>query len=433
MTERYVVAGLARGRRDWFSNVARWATAGVSPIEFVKCLTADEVRALLGAGRRLSALLVDSATPGLDRDLVELATSMGCPTIVVSDGRAHRDWEAIGCAAVIADDFGPDELFDVLASSARPIDHDVQRVGRVRLSTDDEGRQGQVIAVVGSGGVGTSTVSMIAAQAMARLGRSTVLVDGARRSHHAMLHDLGDVMPGLPELVESHRSDRLAPEQVASLTFDIATRDYSLLLGLRRTHDWTAMRRRSIDAALDALARTYETTVVDIDSDLDGEALTGSADVGDRHGVTASTLAMAALVLLVGQHDLKGLAAVERLYGELIDAGVSPQRCVVVFNQADRSPARRALATRSLATLIGAAPSATSAPLFVRRIRNLDDLHHRCAPLPSSTVDRFGRAVLHALDSVPAPSEASGPELGEPEPITAGSLGISRTVPRDAA
>ena len=48
------------------------------------------------------------------------------------------------------------------------------------------------------------------------------------------------------------------------------------------------MRRRSIDAALDALARTYETTVVDIDSDLDGEALTGSADVGDHQVVGAA-------------------------------------------------------------------------------------------------------------------------------------------------
>ena len=50
--ERYVVLGLATARSAWFTDVARWATVGSVPVEFVKCIDADELRARLPrAGR----------------------------------------------------------------------------------------------------------------------------------------------------------------------------------------------------------------------------------------------------------------------------------------------------------------------------------------------------------------------------------------------
>ena len=39
---QYVLVGVARARERWSSDLARWATSGAAPIEFVKCLTADE-------------------------------------------------------------------------------------------------------------------------------------------------------------------------------------------------------------------------------------------------------------------------------------------------------------------------------------------------------------------------------------------------------
>ena len=44
MADRYVVIGLARSRSRWFGEVARWANAAAAPVDFVKCLTSDEVR-----------------------------------------------------------------------------------------------------------------------------------------------------------------------------------------------------------------------------------------------------------------------------------------------------------------------------------------------------------------------------------------------------
>ncbi|MST32488.1 hypothetical protein GHK86_07105, partial [Acidimicrobiaceae bacterium USS-CC1] len=72
-TERWVLLGLAPARAAWFGEVTRWSTSGALPAEFVKCLSAEEARARLGSGRPWSALVVDAAAPGFDRDLVDAA------------------------------------------------------------------------------------------------------------------------------------------------------------------------------------------------------------------------------------------------------------------------------------------------------------------------------------------------------------------------
>ena len=50
-SEHYVVLGAARPRAAWFADVGRWATSAALPVEFVRCVSADEVRARLAAGR----------------------------------------------------------------------------------------------------------------------------------------------------------------------------------------------------------------------------------------------------------------------------------------------------------------------------------------------------------------------------------------------
>ncbi len=105
MNECFVLIGVARSRERWFSELARWSNSGVAPIEFVKCLSPDEALAVLGSGRRVSALLLDARGPGLDRELVAMARDRGVPTFAVSDGSVHRDWEALGCATVLDDQF----------------------------------------------------------------------------------------------------------------------------------------------------------------------------------------------------------------------------------------------------------------------------------------------------------------------------------------
>ncbi|MBV9660057.1 MAG: hypothetical protein JO337_02755, partial [Acidimicrobiales bacterium] len=57
--ERYVLLGLAPPRTGWFESVAQWTMSASIAAEFVKCVSAEEVRARLASGRQHSALLVD--------------------------------------------------------------------------------------------------------------------------------------------------------------------------------------------------------------------------------------------------------------------------------------------------------------------------------------------------------------------------------------
>ena len=79
-------------------------------------------------------------------------------------------------------------------------------------STSKLARRRFDVVIVGAGGSGTSTIAMALAQAWASTGTDTVLVDGCRRADLAVYHDVGDVIPGLPELVELHRGDDAVEE-----------------------------------------------------------------------------------------------------------------------------------------------------------------------------------------------------------------------------
>ncbi len=89
-SERFVVLGLAQVRAGWFGEVSRWSTSGTIPVEFVKCVSIDEVRGRLRTGRAVSALLLDAQRTGVDRDLLDAARDVGAAVIVVGDDRRRR-------------------------------------------------------------------------------------------------------------------------------------------------------------------------------------------------------------------------------------------------------------------------------------------------------------------------------------------------------
>lgn len=407
MSETYVLLGLARTRKVWFSEISRWATSGAAPIDFVKCLTAEEARAVMGAGRLLSALVADGTTPGVDRELISAAAVAGIPTIVVSDGRTRRDWDSLGCAAVLPDDFTAAQLVGVLAQHARPVERSLRRAATVEI--DAEPPRSRLVGVTGAGGSGSSTIAMAIAQSMAH-GRppgSVALVDGCRAADLAMYHDVGDVIPGLPELVEAHRVDHPDPEDIRSLLFRIPRRNYDLLLGLRGPRDWVAMRPNTLRAAIDGLQRSYDVVVVDHDPDLEGEAATGSVGVEDRHGLARAVVERSEVVVAVGVVGLKGTNDLVRLIASLHDEGVPSERILPVVTRARRSPAVRAETTRTLARLTASegGPGAQP-PVFVGHLRALEAAQRSATALPESVCGRPGRAVqrlLLSLDARPRP------------------------------
>lgn len=365
MGERYVLLGLAHARAGWFRMVGQWATAAMLPADFLRCVSVEELRARLRSGRAFSAVLIDAHLPGLDRDLIAEAVEVGVSVLVV-DGQSLRDWRALGAAGVLAEAFSRDELVEVLHATSTPVgstDLDpMQRAGQ------EPGARGQLVAVCGPGGTGASTVAIALAQGLAagegtgrtrqRLGRSpaaaaVLLADLCRVADQGMLHDSRVLVPSIQEVVEAHRTATPSRDQLLDQTFDVPERGYRLLLGLRRPRHWVALRPRAVEASLDSLQGVADVVVADIEADVEGEAESGSMDVEDRNLLARATLPRADVVVIVAEPSMKGVYALVRTVGDLLDFGVPVERLLPLINRAPRSPRARAELTAAVAKLAG--------------------------------------------------------------------------------
>ena len=289
--ERFVLLGLAPARAPWFAALSQWATSATIAAEFIKCVSADEVRARLASGRRHSALLVDAASPAFDRDVVDAAQAAMTPVIAVRGLRSPSFAAAdLGIVAELPADFGRDDLLDVLTAHCQLIGRG-DRLPAALVDATPPVWLGQLITVCGPGGTGASTVAIAVAQGLGadvRNGRRVLLADLARRADQAMLHDAQELGPGTQELVEAHRLGRPDIDEVWRTTFDVPRRGYRLLLGLRRPEAWSALRPRAIDASIDGLRRSFQVVVADVTGDLEGEADGGSVEVEERNHLARS-------------------------------------------------------------------------------------------------------------------------------------------------
>jgi hypothetical protein len=434
VVDRYVVLGLARVRAPWFGAVAQWATSAALPLDFVKVVSLEEARARLRSGRPFSALLVDAGLAALDRDLVELAWHQGCAVVAVDDGRSARAWRDLGVHAVLPDEFAREQLLDALRAVSRPVARGDELSVPTQPAVEPASGlwRGRLVAVTGAGGVGRSTLAMALATGLAADPRDrnlTLLADLALHGHQALLHDAGDIVPGLLELVEAHRGAALPPDQVRALCFSQPARGYDLLLGLRRHRDWTALRPRAFDAALDGLRHAYRLVVADVDADVEGEAQCGSSDVEDRNVLARHALADADLVLVVGLPGVAGAHAQLRVVRDLLELGVAGGRVVPVLNRAPRNPRLRAEATGALARLLAVTdPGAALAagPVFVPERRRVGDLLRDNAPPPRPLVRPLTGAVRDLLERdrpERVPVAVGVAPTAEPVPVVPGSLG----------
>jgi hypothetical protein len=412
--DRYVVLGVASARAEWFRRVAQWADSGSLPIEFVKCVSVEELRARLGSGRPHSAVLADGGIPDLDRDLVALAASVRCPVIAVRNGRAAP----MGATAVLRPEFEPAELLDALSASARPI----SRGDEIPLLGDEllpPGWRGRVVMVCGPGGTGASTAAIALAQGLGdRLGLigRVVLADLALRSDQAMLHDARDLTPSVQELAEAHRVSRPTAEEVRAMTFAVTERGYDLLLGLRRSRAWTALRPRAFEAAFDALQRCFHVVVCDTDSDVEGETEGGSMEVEERHLMARTAARAADVVFVVGVGGMKGSHGVVRVIQDLADIGVPRASIVPVVNRAPRSARARSEQAATIDALLG---ERKTRPVVILPERRVDEAFRDGVRLPRDLI----APLVAAYDAVVADAAAvpSGPAAAW-QPVKPGTL-----------
>ncbi len=427
-SERFVLLGLAQVRSTWFRELSRWSNSASLPIEFLKAMSLEEVRVRLRAGRGYSALIVDDAIPGLDRDLVDLALEAGCAVILVDTGRVATT--GLGTSARLPLGFDRGDLLQVLTQVATPIarlDDAPTTHRRHEGGADAGGYRGQLVAVTGPSGAGRSTVAMALAQGLARDTRRSGLVclaDLALHADHAMLHAAHDVVPSVVELVDAHRSGIPTIETVRSLTWLVEERGYHLLLGLHRHRDWTALRPRAFEAALDGLRRGFRVVVADIDDDLEGERTSGSIDVEERNLMARTVADAADLVVVVGAPGMKGLHSLLRVTRDVLDHGVPGDRLVPVLNRSLRGQRARAELTRTFGHLLQASAGDTGVPtpLHLGVRRNLDVLLRDGAHLPDAWVGAVSGPVAAVLEQS-TPRHLTDDMARMPEPVAPGSLG----------
>jgi hypothetical protein len=413
MTDRYVLLGLAPPRADWFRAVAHWCHAASIPAEFVKCVSAQQLLAQVASGRPLSAVVVDAAATGVDRDLM---SAVRVPVIVVDDG-APNGWLELGATAVLPRRFGPDHLLDTLQAHAARVD-EADAVSLVDPVVADVGAprgRARVVAVCGPGGTGASTVAIALAQGISG---SVLLADCKLRAEQAMLHDGRDVVPGVQEVVESFRSRRPSLDEVRRLTFHVQERGYDLLLGLRQPSAWSSLRPRAFEAAFAALCSGWQTVVCDVDADVEGERECGSADVEDRNVMARTVLARADVVLVVGLPGMKGAHSMVRVVGELTTFGVSAGRIVPVLNRAPRSPRTRHEFADAISGLAGVA---VRSPVFLPERRVDDVLRDGVRLPPVLTTPLVAACTIEAAS--PKPARAAGPVRIQPGSLGAWSEG----------
>ena len=395
--DRWRVAGLASPRSSWFFRLARWSTAAAIPVDFVKCVSATEVRTRFARGEAYSALLVGEDANGLDHSLIAEVTGHGAVVIVVGDS-SSRPWKDYGITALLSENFDRDALVGLLSDHAAPIvavDGSTSK-SRPGLPT---GWQGRCIAVTSTGGAGASLLAMALAQTLAAEASNrglVLLADMALHADQAVLHDSRDVIPGIQELAEACQSGWQDHDRLRHLFFEPAGRGYHLLLGLRRHRDWTAIGGHPLETAVSGLLRTYRFVIADTDADTEGESDTGSKDVEDRNKLARTAIARSDLVIVVGAGDTLSLHSLVRTLMELADSGISVDRLQPVINRATRRPRGRASTATALARLLkNTAAADVPAPVFVPQHRGVETALRDGMALPTV----LGRGLASAVSA----------------------------------
>lgn len=402
---RWRAAGLADPRAEWFSRLARWSTEAAVPVDFLKCLSVDELRTRLAVGEAFSALLVGADAPGVGRSLIQEARGCGAAVIAVDDS-SGRPWLELGAAAVLPESFGRDDLIAALAEHACA-DATTEGVDPFDGAEEPAEWQGRLVCVTGAGGAGSSLLAMCLSTGLAADASNrglVLLADLALDADQAMMHDSRDVIPGLQELLEAFEQGRRGRALLRSFVFEPEGRGYHLLLGLRRHRDWTTVRRASLEAVLDFVLRAYRYVVADVDPDAEGISDTGSAEVENRNVMARTALRRADLVVVVGTADTKGVFSMVRTIDTLATSGVDADRLLPVVNRVPRSPRRRAAPSAVSSLLEGTAAAHLGEPLMVPEGRSVERaLRDGVAPekplaevVAAAVRDRLGHAVGRA-------------------------------------
>ncbi|MGH3385658.1 MAG: AAA family ATPase [Nocardioidaceae bacterium] len=279
-----------------------------------RCVDVPDLLAAASTGQA-RAVLVSSATPHLDADLVAALRSRRVEPIglVAADHAADEQrLHQIGVRAVL-----PADVTDLAGRLLAALEHAESPFPPPTIEPGAEPeplREGEVVAVWGpTGAPGRSTVALGLAAELAEAGRSTLLVDADvyGGSQAQMLALLGE-SSGVLAAARAAKQGTLTVSELAGHARTVAG-GLRVLTGLPRADRWPELSESAVDGLLLAARGLAWHVVVDCGFGLEvDEALTFDTAAPRRNGATLQVLDEADTVLAVGSADPVGLTRLAR-------------------------------------------------------------------------------------------------------------------------
>ena len=270
---------------------------------------------------------------------------------------------------------------------------------------------GHIVSVVGSGGAGTSTITMAIAQGMGERTGEPLVLDAKSKGELAFLNDARAHAMGISELIRAARISHIEKEGLATYLEWISSRRYYLLKSSRSRRDWLGWDQDSLNSAFGVLRNSFKHIVVDIGNDYEGSSESGSMDIESKNLLGRTALALSSLVVLVGSDDTKGIFSLAAINRELSRSGLTKAPSLFVINRCASSRLRRAMAKEELTQLLSTptlAMARTSegdrpAVIYIPA-RNIDPIISDVLPLPSWMVEPFSEYFFqHGLKHIEVP------------------------------
>ena len=222
-------------------------------------------------------------------------------------------------------------------------------------ANNEERREaGHIIAVVGPGGVGTSTIAMALAQGLSQMGESSLLVDARLRGEQAFLNDARSNAVGISDLIRASRISHLERRDLDPYLEWVSTRGYFLLKSGRTRRDWLGWDQDSICSALETLTGNFKYLVIDVGCDFEGSSDTGSTDIESRNLFGRISIARSSLVVLVGTDDTKGIFSLASINREISLSELTKSPSLFVMNRCESSRLKRAMDQQELIRILSA-------------------------------------------------------------------------------